>query len=391
MEKNVLQYIKEQRLNETEAQYGKVLSYISESKIIVEENTNGNGAILGRIKAILMELNTKSQNGTYYDDAWYEKSIENNQSFQRRLAKKLILGHLDHPDKAATSGSLTAFAVVKIWREGNIVWGVLEIFNTKNGNGQDLWTLINAGVVIGFSLRGLGTDYYENGCTKIVGDGFDLKGWDAVVDASFINAEFKEFTEQRKQKMILELESKVNAKMSATRLILETIKMNKEKESKSNIDRFENTQLKDLTEKQKKVITVLEEKNKTESTLKNKVLEEKNSLITENLKLSDRIKQIESTQNNYKLTMESKDKTIVQLNSKLNEVENTKKLIEEQVKEKELLISKYLEDIENLKKVVNDNKINISINKLRTEDKKENKVRPIIGSYKYKIVDPLDK
>lgn len=340
----------------------KTLSILPNSKVIIEDVVDDTllmgKPILGRIKAILMELNTKSQNGTYYDDDWYNKVIVNNEKFQTKLKKKQILGEFDHPDKAGTSGKAVAFVVVEIWREDNIVWGKLEIFNTHVG--RDLWVIIQAGVIIGFSLRGVGSDYYSDGLMKIEGDNFDLKGWDAVVDPSFISAEFKELTESEQDKVLDKLKINNNSN-SVCRIILENINMIKEKENKDKSIIFENNQLKELDKIQKEKI----------NTLLNTIDENKiviNEFKIDNDKLKRFILEKEDIIKQKEILINSKDKTNISIKEKVKSLENKILLLTEEIKEKNCFIDKNKLMIENLKNNKPADKIEVFLNKVEQKE-----------------------
>ena len=75
--------------------------------------------------------------------------------------------------------------------------GRCEVFNTPNG--QILWTLLNAGVILGMSTRALGDEEYSEGVRHIKKEGFDFIAADCVVDASAIGAGYKEMTESTKK------------------------------------------------------------------------------------------------------------------------------------------------------------------------------------------------
>ena len=305
---DILKCIQEQREIMAKEHTERVFSFIQESNITFLENIEKNPAILGRIEADLMELNTKSQNGTYYDDNWYKLAIEENKSFQERLPKKLVLGELDHPDKPGTSGAKSAFSLIKVWREGNIVRGILEVFNTSSG--KDFWTLLKAEVCLGFSLRGIGSDYYENGVMKIEGKNFDLKGWDAVVDPSFVIAKFKGFVEEKKTHLVNTLTS---TSLPASKLILENVNVLLKEERKTRLEEFENKQLRVLVEKQKNIVedyrkAIIEKDNKIkENTNENKLLSNSNKDLRVQLEQKNKI-------------LESKEKTNISLSNKIKQL-----------------------------------------------------------------------
>jgi hypothetical protein len=355
---DILDYIKENRVDNKS---DKILYYLKESKVTIEESFNKNEAILGRVKVVLMEVNTKSQNGTFYGEDWYEAAIAKNQTFQERLKKKLVLGELDHPDKPGTSGTRTAFALIKIWREGNTVYGVLEVFNTTVG--KDLWTLICAGVVIGFSLRGVGSDYYENGVMKIEPNGFELKGWDAVTDPSFVTAEFKEMVESKKESILKTLNENLD-QGSVSRMILENINKEIKEEKISKHIIFENTQLKELDKKNKLIV---EDLNKTITNLQTLINESKKSNDVLGLKVNEFNEIVKQKQ----FMIESKQKTNDSLSNEKVQLENKISLLNAELEDKKVIVEKLKQDVENLKNFKPINPIEVFVHKIN--ESKENK------------------
>ena len=375
MSNDILKYIQEQNTKIENTHKERIFSYIQESNIQIQESYKDNDAILGRIEATLMELNAKSQNGTFYDDNWYKLAIEENELFQKRLPKKLILGELDHPEKAGTSGKASAFSTLKVWREDNLVKGIIEVFNTSTG--KDFWTLIKAGVCMGFSLRGIGSDYYEGGMMKIEGKDFELKGWDAVVDPSFVIAEFKGFVENKKKSLI---EGLTGIDLPVTKLILESVNDIIIEEKKKKIEEFESKQLKILVGKQKNII----EEYKTTIKTKNTQLEEKGKEIK---KLEDKIVELTESIDQKEKLLESKNKTNNALNSTILGLENQTKLLTEEINEKRVKIEKLETLIEQKRFEQSRDKIEIfveKINKNINTNEKHGLISESIKSRQYK-------
>lgn len=187
-------------------------------KIVKSENKNS--AILGKFVALLSKADVVTQNGTYYPEQLWE-SVLNSSDFKKKLEKKLILGELDHPSTPDSSPARISHAVVKVWKEGKDIWGECEVFNTPNG--QILWTLLNAGVSLGVSSRAVGDVEIREGKQIIKTEGFNLIGWDVVVNPSVVGAEIKSFNESYKRK-VLDVFNKYGNEI--TNMIVESVKVN---------------------------------------------------------------------------------------------------------------------------------------------------------------------
>jgi hypothetical protein len=357
----------------------RIFSFMEESQIKIQEQIEKNDAILGRVEANLMEINAKSQNGTWYDEDWYAQAIQNNVSFNDRIGKKLILGELDHPDKPGTSARSSAFALIKIWRDSNIVKGILEIFNTTTG--RELWVLIKAGVCIGFSLRGVGSDKYENGVMKIEGKNFDLKGWDAVVDPSFVIAKINGYTEDKRNNMlnILKEGNEVLQSAPIMRMILESVQNKITEEKKDKVDKFENQQLKMLVESKSKI---LDDSNKRIKDLELRVeskVEEVNKMTSNAKELSNLLKQKD-------LMLESKQKSLSQLNDEVNTLKNNLKVITEELNDQKLVNENLKTNLKT--NFITEDKVEVFINKLNKKSARGNDtIGNAVASRQYTIGD----
>lgn len=95
-------------------------------------------------------------------------------------------GELDHPDSSIVSLERVCHIVREVWWKGDEVWGAVEILNTPKGKiAQDL---IEAGVKIGISSRGVGDTVKNENGYDVVDESFMLVGFDLVSEPSTHNA-----------------------------------------------------------------------------------------------------------------------------------------------------------------------------------------------------------
>lgn len=291
--------------------------------------------ILGRAKVKLTILNKPTQNLTYYDNAWCQEAILENQAFQDKLLKKRVFGELDHPKNPDGSLKDISHAVLKVWLDADDLWGIVEIFNTPAG--QVLWTLLNAGVILGVSSRGLGDDYFEGGVKKVSGKNFEMIGWDFVANPSNVGSEFVEFAESKQRNIVAKLENlNRGTKHSIAGEILNSF--------------AEEKKVKEENIKLKKTIEELEEKLKLESA-KYSEFETKNKEL--NLKLENTNLEMNKIAEAMKVQIES----VKSYEKSIEAERKEKKTLLEQVgvlnselKDKELLISKTKIEMEELKR-----------------------------------------
>ena len=90
-------------------------------------------------------------------------------------------GELDHPDDSVINLKNVSHMVTECWWEGKDVMGKIKVLDTPSG--RILKDLINAGVKLGISSRGLGSVKESMGET-IVEDDFQLICFDIVSEPS---------------------------------------------------------------------------------------------------------------------------------------------------------------------------------------------------------------
>ena len=143
------------------------------------------------MKGILQKAETLNQNGRVYPRVILEREIRNYQKF---IKENRALGELDHPDSSVVELKNASHIIREAHMEGNIVYGTVEILNTPSG--QVLQSLVESGVTLGISSRGVGSTKSQ-GSTQIVQDDFQLICWDFVSEPStpgaFMMRESKEF------------------------------------------------------------------------------------------------------------------------------------------------------------------------------------------------------
>lgn len=144
-------------------------------QIIKEQRSPGQPLIM---KGILQKAETLNQNGRVYPKSILEREIRNYQKF---IKENRALGELDHPDSSVVELKNASHNIKEAYMEGNIVYGTVEILNTPSG--KILQSLVESGVTLGISSRGVGSTKTQ-GDMQIVQDDFQLICWDFVSEPS---------------------------------------------------------------------------------------------------------------------------------------------------------------------------------------------------------------
>jgi len=161
-----------------------------------------NGAIYlsGRMQTCEM----KNGNGRIYPCEVLRKEINN---YQKVIKDNRALGELDHPDDSVINLRNVSHVVVDMWWEGKDVMGKIKVLNTPSG--KILKGLIESGIKLGISSRGLGT-VKESTQGTIVQEDFELICFDIVSEPSTPNAFM--FPEGKQRKSFNVYENKINEK-----------------------------------------------------------------------------------------------------------------------------------------------------------------------------------
>ena len=159
-------------------------------KTINEASSNGGRYIM---RGILQKANTLNQNGRVYPMDILEREVRNYQKF---IAENRALGELDHPDSSVVELKNASHIVREAYMQGDICYGSVEILDTPSG--KILKSLVDSGVTLGISSRGVGSTRKE-GDYQVVQDDFQLICWDFVTEPStpgaFMMKEGKEINE----------------------------------------------------------------------------------------------------------------------------------------------------------------------------------------------------
>jgi len=152
----------------------EIFNYTPE--MIKESREKNGGKVM--MKGILQKADTLNQNGRIYPIDILEREIRNYQKF---IVENRALGELDHPDSSVVNLKNASHLVKEAYLDKQVVYGTVEILETPSG--KILQSLIESGVKLGISSRGVGTTK-KQGDYHVVQDDFQLICWDFVSEPS---------------------------------------------------------------------------------------------------------------------------------------------------------------------------------------------------------------
>jgi hypothetical protein len=136
------------------------------------------------IEGIFMQGDIKNRNGRIYPSATLENEMGRYQ--KEFIETKRALGELGHPDGPQINGDRVSHLITEMRRDGNDFYGKAKILSTPMG--EIVKSLLDEGVKIGVSTRGLGSvKAGKNGVMEVQKD-FHLSTVDIVTDPSAPNA-----------------------------------------------------------------------------------------------------------------------------------------------------------------------------------------------------------
>ena len=146
------------------------LSYITEEK-------DGKKQLV--IEGVFMQADKKNRNGRIYPKAVLENAVNKYDSEQ--VSKGRAVGELNHPEGPTINLDKVSHKITELNWQGNNVVGKATVLNTPMG--QIVQGLMEGGVQLAVSSRGMGSLEPRNGTNYVKGD-FMLNAIDVVQDPS---------------------------------------------------------------------------------------------------------------------------------------------------------------------------------------------------------------
>ena len=141
-----------------------------------EKKFVANGGMM--LSGMMQMAETQNGNGRVYPQKILAREVQN---YKKLVEERRALGELDHPEESVINLRNVSHQVTEIWMDENKVMGKMKVLDTPSGN--ILRSLVESGVSIGISSRGLGSVSEQMGQT-IVEDDFQLICFDMVSEPS---------------------------------------------------------------------------------------------------------------------------------------------------------------------------------------------------------------
>lgn len=133
------------------------------------------------VTGVLQRADAKNQNGRVYPEDVLKREAE--AYMQNFVKQRRAMGELDHPESSVVNLKNVSHNIVDMGWESKDLVGTVEILPTPSGN--ILKDLLQSGILLGISSRGLGSvkkDMREG--ADVVQDDFDLIAFDFVSNPS---------------------------------------------------------------------------------------------------------------------------------------------------------------------------------------------------------------
>ena len=135
-----------------------------------------NGATF--LSGVMQRCDEQNGNGRVYPAPVLQREVKN---YLKIVKENRACGELDHPEDSVVNLKNASHMVKSLWWEGKDLMGKIRVLSTPAG--KILESLINDGVMLGISSRGLGSVTESKGQT-LVEDDFQLICFDIVSEPS---------------------------------------------------------------------------------------------------------------------------------------------------------------------------------------------------------------
>ena len=145
------------------------------------------------VSAVFQKYGIKNANGRIYPENILKREVQ--KYMENQVAGGSAVGALDHPNYSSLSGHDVAHRILDLRWEGKTLVGEMKLhlspgfkkYGVCSTSGDLVANMIIDGIRIGVSSRGVGSVEQKFG-TLMVGDDFELVGWDDVLEPSTSNA-----------------------------------------------------------------------------------------------------------------------------------------------------------------------------------------------------------
>jgi len=159
-----------------------ITEHIEDIEILTEARADGKKDHY--IKGIFLQTEQQNRNGRFYPLQIMEKEV--NRYNDQYIKQGRAVGELGHPDGPTVNLDRVSHKIVELVRDGNDFIGKAKILDTPMG--AIAKSLLNDGVKLGVSSRGIGSLEEKNGIKYVKDDFMLATAADIVADPSAPNA-----------------------------------------------------------------------------------------------------------------------------------------------------------------------------------------------------------
>ena len=154
-----------------------ITEHVDDVQFITEAKADGSKKYV--IEGVFMQANKPNRNGRMYPREILESAV--NKYVTEQVSKGRAVGELNHPEGPTINLDKVSHRITELTWDGNNVMGKALILDTPMG--QIVKGLLDGGVQLGVSTRGMGSLENRNG-TNYVKEDFMLATVDIVQDPS---------------------------------------------------------------------------------------------------------------------------------------------------------------------------------------------------------------
>jgi hypothetical protein len=239
---------------ETVAQIKETKMQLLQDTFIIENLqvlSEGKATDKMKIKGVFGRCNEKNNNGRIYPTAVLESQLS---KVQPMISERRLCGELDHPQNDTVKLSNASHLITKLEMKGDELIGEAEILKTPAG--LTAAALVNGGVKIGISSRGMGTLSEDQNGDKVVNEDFRLVTFDLVADPSTRGA-YPGLSESTESQYVRETQGKLTKESNFVTMLeskmkdaykpfIEEAKLSKKQKAKMDTDGDNDIDAKDL-------------------------------------------------------------------------------------------------------------------------------------------------
>ena len=154
-----------------------IAEYMESDLNVITEKVNGKKSLV--IEGVFMQADSKNRNGRIYPKPILEKAVD--KYIKEQVSTGRAVGELNHPEGPTINLDKVSHKITELRFEGSNVVGKASILKTPMG--QIVEGLLEGGVKLGVSSRGMGSLVQKNGVMQVKDD-FMLSTVDIVQDPS---------------------------------------------------------------------------------------------------------------------------------------------------------------------------------------------------------------